>query len=167
LGCHVAGNIGGALDGKAARVTALDPALPLFDIAPDDSRVDPSDAQFVDVVHAAGGYLWENGLAFFTPRGDVDFYPNNGRSQPGCEGESFGRCSHQRAPAFFEETFSSTEGFLGCPCEDWEQFLEGNCNCDDPIIMGQNTPTTLNGTFFFRTGSTAPYALGKSGASSE
>lgn len=39
------------------RISALDPALPLFGERPDSERIDPTDAQFVDVIHTAGGGL--------------------------------------------------------------------------------------------------------------
>lgn len=51
----------------------MDPALPLFGDKDDSQRIDPSDAQFVDVIHTAMGKL-PSGLAFTEPRGHVDFY---------------------------------------------------------------------------------------------
>lgn len=58
----------------------LDPALPLFLDSPTEGRLDSSDAQFVDVIHSAGGYL-----GIYGPVGDIDFYPNGGIPiQPGC-----------------------------------------------------------------------------------
>jgi len=42
-------------------------------------KVDPSDADFVDVIHTAGLTL-----SFVEPQGDADFYPNGGLTQPGC-----------------------------------------------------------------------------------
>ncbi len=49
LGSHVGGHCGTYTSQKIARITALDPALPLFGSAPDSDRIDPSDANFVDV----------------------------------------------------------------------------------------------------------------------
>ncbi|OXA51076.1 Pancreatic lipase-related protein 2 [Folsomia candida] len=60
LGAHLSGVAGyhvKALTGqKVARVTGLDPALPLFGDAnlPLAQRLDPTDADFVDVIHTAG-----------------------------------------------------------------------------------------------------------------
>ena len=51
---------------------------------------------FVDVLHTAGGYLTDHGLAFQVPRGDADFYPNNGEAQPGCDAEVFGECGYKQ-----------------------------------------------------------------------
>ena len=58
----------------------LDPARFAFTDAPPDARLDKSDAMFVDVIHTDIG-KW--GLE--QPVGHVDFYPNGGASQAGCE----------------------------------------------------------------------------------
>ncbi len=60
-------------------MTALDPALPLFGVKEPADRLDPSDADFVSVVHTAGGVIgWDD------PLGHADFYPNGGKKQPNC-----------------------------------------------------------------------------------
>lgn len=82
LGAHVAGNTGSSVkSGKLGRVTGLDPALPGFHLlATTSGRLDPSDADFVDVIHSCGGIL-----GWLQPLGDADFYPNGGVAvQPGC-----------------------------------------------------------------------------------
>jgi hypothetical protein len=80
LGSHVGGHVGSNTNKKIARLTGLDPALPLFGNMPDSERIDPSDAEYVDVIHTAG-----SDLGFHEPRGHVDYYPNNGKAyQPGC-----------------------------------------------------------------------------------
>ena len=61
--------------------SGLDPALPGFQLGkgPND-RLDPTDANFVDVIHTAAGIL---GISITA--GHVDFYPNGGTPfQPGC-----------------------------------------------------------------------------------
>ncbi|XP_077529870.1 pancreatic lipase-related protein 2-like isoform X3 [Haemaphysalis longicornis] len=70
-----------------ARITALDPAGPLFNNT--DVSVSSEDAAFVDVIHTSGGYPnqpWQLGL--FRPVGHVDFYPNGAKNQPGCLGST-------------------------------------------------------------------------------
>lgn len=63
--------------------TALDPAKPIFEIKDDTERLDASDAEFVQVIHTASGFL-----SFLEPVGHADFYPNGGKApQPPCPGE--------------------------------------------------------------------------------
>lgn len=63
------------------RISGLDPAMPLFITAPADDKLDPSDANFVDVIHT-------NALVQgkIERCGHVDFYMNGGIIQPGCWG---------------------------------------------------------------------------------
>lgn len=51
LGAQVAGYAGRKLEGKVGRITGLDPAGPMFEHLPPSVRLDPTDAQFVDVIH--------------------------------------------------------------------------------------------------------------------
>ncbi|KAK1806189.1 hypothetical protein P4O66_000081 [Electrophorus voltai] len=51
LGAHVAGYIGAMLGGRVGRITGLDPAGPMFTGVPPEECLNPSDAQFVDVLH--------------------------------------------------------------------------------------------------------------------
>ena len=55
LGSHVAGYVGETVQakgmGKLGRISALDPAEPLFQSMPEFVRLDPGDADFVDAIH--------------------------------------------------------------------------------------------------------------------
>lgn len=63
-------------------VIGLDPARPFFEIPETPEKLDPTDANFVDVIHTCAGLL-----GFFEATGHADFYPNNGiPPQPGCQG---------------------------------------------------------------------------------
>lgn len=85
LGAHVAGFAGAYVEsGKIARVTGLDPAGPYFNEKPAEMRLDPTDAQFVDVIHTALGTY-----GHVQELGHLDFYPNGGIKQPGCTLKSF------------------------------------------------------------------------------
>lgn len=84
LGCQVAAFIGKhvqVLTGKKlGRITAMDPAAPIFDLFDVPLRLHATDAKFVDIIHTDGGVL-----GFKYPIGTVDFFPNGGTSfQPGC-----------------------------------------------------------------------------------
>lgn len=59
----------------------LDPALPFFTTIDHRSKLDRSDAKFVDVIHTNVGVFGK-----IEPSGHVDFYVNGGQTQPACEG---------------------------------------------------------------------------------
>lgn len=61
----------------------LDPAKPLFAFASSEYKLDSSDADFVDVIHTD-----VVGRGMLASLGHVDFYPNLGTIQPGCDNEN-------------------------------------------------------------------------------
>ncbi|XP_055306664.1 lipase member H-like, partial [Sitodiplosis mosellana] len=78
LGAHIAGITGKRVrSGKIPKIVGLDPAKPLFSLDKPDERLDSNDATHVETIHTSK-------LGFFDPLGIVSFYPNGGRSQPGC-----------------------------------------------------------------------------------
>ncbi|GFG40076.1 hypothetical protein Cfor_01426 [Coptotermes formosanus] len=83
LGAHICSYAGSNLGG-VGRITGLDPAQPCFQADSPDIRLDPSDADFIDVIHTNGRVLEKVGLGLPDPIGHVDFYPNGGAKQPGC-----------------------------------------------------------------------------------
>lgn len=60
-------------------LSGLDPAGPGFKEAPEFARLDPNDAEIVDIIHTSMQVL-----SLSHPVGHVDFYPNGGKAQPGC-----------------------------------------------------------------------------------
>ncbi|XP_037559604.1 phospholipase A1 isoform X1 [Dermacentor silvarum] len=109
-----------------ARITALDPAGPLFNDT--DVCVCPEDATFVDVIHTSGGYEhqpWQLGL--LRPAGHVDFYVNGAKDQPGCFGSAL--CDHIRAPLLFLESLVNKAcRMVSRPCRaGFAAFLRGKC----------------------------------------
>lgn len=59
-------------------IPGLDPAAMWFHGEHEDVRLDTSDAFFVDVIHTSSEYGITSGI------GHVDFFPNGGKKQPGC-----------------------------------------------------------------------------------
>ncbi|XP_060654091.1 phospholipase A1 member A [Drosophila nasuta] len=143
---------------KLPRITGLDPAMPLFITAGANDKLDPSDADFVDVIHTNAmvqGKLERCGHA--------DFYMNGGISQPGCTGwmNSFA-CSHQRATAYYLESIRSPKGFWGWSCSGYISYLLGMCPATNYLLeAGDNTRPSTRGMFLIDTNDTSPYALGK------
>ncbi|XP_030383693.1 pancreatic triacylglycerol lipase-like [Scaptodrosophila lebanonensis] len=161
VGAHVAGQAANYVKRKLQRITGLDPAKPLFSLAGDTQRLDPSDADFVDVIHTDALLL-----GMLRPLGHVDFYPNNGGFQPGCHQSYFfnaSRCNHDRAPRYYAESIYSKMGFWGGECAvDAIEFDLDRCSGDSPqVLMGYHVLLNVRGSYYLRTGSKYPYALGK------
>ena len=67
-------------------VSGLDPASPIFrsQFIEPSRKLDTDDADFVDVIHTDGSPVWTDGFGLLKPLGHVDYFPNGGREQPGC-----------------------------------------------------------------------------------
>ncbi|NXG57208.1 LIPR3 protein, partial [Hemiprocne comata] len=83
LGAHAAGEAGRRFQ-DIRRITGLDPAGPYFEGTPPEVRLDPSDANFVDVIHSNAAHFPAVGLGIYNTSGHLDFYPNGGSVMPGC-----------------------------------------------------------------------------------
>jgi len=62
----------------------LDPAEPHFSNTSPMVRLDPTDASFVTAIHTDCNPFISGGLGITQPVAHIDFYPNGGRNQPGC-----------------------------------------------------------------------------------
>uniref|UniRef100_A0A8C2LI37 Lipase member H n=2 Tax=Cricetulus griseus TaxID=10029 RepID=A0A8C2LI37_CRIGR len=127
LGAHVSGFVGKIFNGKLGRITGLDPAGPKFSGKPSNSRLDYTDAKFVDVIHTDS-----KGLGILEPLGHIDFYPNGGKQQPGCptnlfSGVNYIKCDHQRAVYLFIAAFETNCNFISFPCGSYEDYQKGLC----------------------------------------
>ncbi|XP_062934173.1 lipase member I [Cynocephalus volans] len=131
LGAHISGLIGKIFHGQLGRITGLDPAGPEFSGKPSESRLDYTDAKFVDVIHSDA-----NGLGIQEPLGHIDFYPNGGNKQPGCpksifSGIEFIKCDHQRAVHLFLASLETNCSFITFPCHSYEDYKTSLCaDCD-------------------------------------
>ncbi|CAK9795090.1 Pancreatic triacylglycerol lipase (Fragment) [Anthophora quadrimaculata] len=158
LGAHVAGNTGSSVtSGRLGRVTGLDPASPGFHLlASNKTKLDSTDALFVDIIHSCGGIL-----GFMQPLGSVDFYPNAGVPvQPGCccAAEIKEACSHGRSYVYFTESIGSKSGFVASKCDTWDHYLGGNCKNSMTTLMGEHVDKMAIGSYFLTTRSESPYA---------
>ncbi|XP_044751612.1 inactive pancreatic lipase-related protein 1-like isoform X2 [Coccinella septempunctata] len=160
LGAHVAGMAGSKLtSGKVSRITGLDPALPGYYERGPQVKLDPGDAELVDVVHT-----YMKILGYAQPLGHIDFYANGGRYQPGCPdiydiwkiGESL-HCNHARSYQYFAESILNPKAFRCRRCSSVEEALGENCFEDTDIYMGEPS-TYRNGLYFFRTRNSPPFS---------
>lgn len=62
----------------------LDPAEPHFSNTSTMVRLDPTDATFVTAIHTDCNPFINLGLGITHPVAHIDFFPNGGRNQPGC-----------------------------------------------------------------------------------
>ena len=67
----------------AIMVTGLDPAGPWFHKYSEEARLSPNSAKLVDVIHTDGGAA-KIYYGMLNPVGQIDYYPNEGKAQPGC-----------------------------------------------------------------------------------
>uniref|UniRef100_A0A182N2H5 Lipase domain-containing protein n=1 Tax=Anopheles dirus TaxID=7168 RepID=A0A182N2H5_9DIPT len=116
LGAHAAGNAGRLQNGQLNTIVGLDPAGPLFSLG-DSDIMGQRDAQYTEAIFTNAGLL-----GFDLPLSDANFYPNGGRSQPGCGIDVAGNCAHSRAHELFAESVSSSAGFRATRCAS-----HGNC----------------------------------------
>ncbi|XP_059222111.1 pancreatic lipase-related protein 2 [Stomoxys calcitrans] len=165
IGFSLGGQLGNYIANKLdsfllPRITALDPAMPLFVTSSKQDKLDPSDAEFVDVIHT-------NALVQGKMErcGHADFYINGGIVQPGCNADNpinpFA-CSHHRSIDYYLESIRSTKGFWGWACSSYMAYLLGMCPPTNYLLeAGENTKKTTKGMFFVTTNEKSPYAQGK------
>ncbi|XP_014294183.3 pancreatic triacylglycerol lipase [Halyomorpha halys] len=148
LGAHIAGYAGRSLSHrgiKLGRITGLDPASPLFrESFTSLPALSKEDAAFVDVIHTDGSILLTEGFGLLRALGHVDFFPNGGQDQPGCEYifasvlvshlegtvNSSTICNHARGFQLFMESVTSKQDgcqFRSFPCISREHFRSGAC----------------------------------------
>uniref|UniRef100_A0A182PC85 Lipase domain-containing protein n=1 Tax=Anopheles epiroticus TaxID=199890 RepID=A0A182PC85_9DIPT len=149
LGAHIAGLAGKHFQAerKLAAVIALDPAGPLFGADKPLERVDAQDAMYVEVIHTNKGLLGHRDAL-----GQADFYPNGGRSQPGCLTNT---CSHHQAVEYFRRTLTGSRVplYTGRRCEA----ANVNDGCDGALaVMGGDLndifKTKMSGLFYLTIG---------------
>ncbi|CAG9805163.1 unnamed protein product [Chironomus riparius] len=142
------------------RITGLDPAMPLFVTSDLDSKLDASDADFVDVLHTNALVQGQ-----IERCGHVDFYLNGGVLQPGCSGYGTNpfQCSHHRAPDYFAESIQSVVGFWGWKCQSYFYYLLGMCTpkSESQTQAGEDCRSSSRGLYFINTNAASPFAVGR------
>nr|XP_026650836.1 lipase member H [Zonotrichia albicollis] len=159
LGAHISGFVGQMFDGTLGRITGepssssppaprtgsevvprpwlcaagLDPAGPLYRGTAPSERLDPTDAQFVDVIHSD-----TDGLGYGEALGHIDFYPNGGTDQPGCpltifSGLQYFKCDHQRSVFLFLSSLTQNCNITTYPCNSYRNYRNGKCTSCEPF----------------------------------
>lgn len=156
------------------RLYALDPAAPAFETnntlskalewaSPwntDFPMISRDDAEYVQVIHTSAGTY-----GIIESRGHVDFFPNSGSNQHGCDLEiTDDVCSHRRAWLYYQESVKVLNTFSAVKCESYEKFKSGACKGHERSFMGFSHNTSARGNFYLITHSN-PYhtSLGENG----
>ncbi|CAL1681435.1 unnamed protein product [Lasius platythorax] len=186
LGAHICGMAAKELKGRRSRwtvrrITGLDPAQPCFRNADASVHLHKNDAPFVDVIHTNGKLLSSLGLGLPEVIGHVDFYPNGGKTQPGCartESSYFDYlpipttaiqraiCSHGRSYVYLTESLTSAAA-RNCSfwAHNWDltyrhlsRIIAEPCDTNVCTEMGIRAELyDQRGTFFVATSSTPPF----------
>uniref|UniRef100_UPI0037E704C8 endothelial lipase isoform X3 n=1 Tax=Semicossyphus pulcher TaxID=241346 RepID=UPI0037E704C8 len=138
LGAHVAGYAGTFVRGTIGRITGLDPAGPMFEGVPEQKRLSPDDADFVDVLHTYTREALGVSIGIQQPIGDIDIYPNGGDVQPGCAlGDVLAvagnfmevmKCEHERAVHLFVDSLMNKDHMsFAFQCTGPDRFKKGIC----------------------------------------
>lgn len=143
-------------NGTIGAIFALDPAGPGFESNKTATRLQPDDAEYVECIHTNGETL---GLkeAFC----QVDFFPNFGMKQPGCNIFTRDLCSHSRAWKLFAESLISK--FTANECESMKDIHDKfPCNGAEITMGSDNVEAKRNasGIFYLSTNSEAPFSRG-------
>ncbi|XP_063706485.1 pancreatic triacylglycerol lipase [Culicoides brevitarsis] len=159
MGAHISGFAGKHLGGKVGRIFGLDPAGPMFTkltVRPESERLDPSDAEFVQVIHTDRTFIGTQ-----IASGHQDFHPNDGMSpQPGCllpvaqNAIHFNQflCSHFKVVEYFRDALNPKTAYIGRTCNfGYMGYSIGLCNNTTSARFGIYTNETVRGTFYFRT----------------
>ncbi|KAK4306042.1 hypothetical protein Pmani_022100 [Petrolisthes manimaculis] len=167
LGAHLSGQAGVHLQNTYGltlpRITGLDPAEPYFNYTHPITRLDHTDAIFVDVIHTDDAPIlgFPLSLGMTEPIGHLDFYPNGG-SQPGCSSEL--NCHHKRAITYFTESIRQSCPLLAIACPSYESFIQGECwgckgehPCTQMGLPALPLPVTHNTKLYLHTHDRSPY----------
>ncbi|XP_035679875.1 pancreatic lipase-related protein 2-like [Branchiostoma floridae] len=168
FGAQIAGLAGAQLPGLG-RITGLDPAAMYFAESPPEARLDPTDAEFVDIIHTDAEMLGGMGPSGMSPVGHVDFYPNGGTNQPGCEsflGDLLTFCDHRKSIYYFYGSLDSQNPPLrSYRCDSHERFLAGTCmscranRCRSIGIDATRVPRKKHVKMYLHTTAEEPYRV--------
>jgi len=149
------------------RITGLDPAGPGFATCNDHLNVDKDSAACVDIIHTDGN-LQSQYVPFLRSGtlkqwGHVDFYPNGGHDQPGCDPASDIFCSHKKAFEIFIATINRPDSCSASGTCSNSMDLPGSCGNSAAQKVGYysschaKSTGKIEGAFYLTTTVTDPY----------
>ncbi|XP_053953126.1 phospholipase A1-like [Anastrepha ludens] len=157
LGAHVAGYTGKLVEnGKLHAIIGMDPALPLFSYKKAKKRLSSTDANYVETIQTNAGML-----GFLEPIGKTSFYPNGGKSQPGCGWDLTGICDHERSTTYYAESVSRND-YPSVKCSDYTSAVKNSCGSTySSVNMGSETNAYVaSGEYYVPVLSSSPHGYG-------
>ncbi|KAL3288195.1 hypothetical protein HHI36_002645 [Cryptolaemus montrouzieri] len=146
---------------RLSRIIAFDPAGILFSERSDSRRLNRNDAKVVHVIHSDGG-----NLGFPEQCGTIDFFPNGGSKQPGCQHIDLKNplklfielvwCDHFRSFDYFLEAVNDRKLLVAKQCPN-EEALESRSCYGTEVSLG-DLETTREGIYFLETNSKPPFS---------
>lgn len=101
-------------------------------------RISAGDAQLVEIFHSNGGQL-----GMFRRIGDIDYYLNNGKTQPECKIITDANCSHYRSVITFSRLLSGQNNYVIVPCNNVAELAAG-CSLDPiEILLEEISPSGI------------------------
>ncbi|XP_017470528.1 PREDICTED: phospholipase A1-like [Rhagoletis zephyria] len=158
LGAHISGFAGkNVQNGRIQQITGLDPALPLFSYDKPAERLNEDDADYVESIQTCGGLL-----GFLKPIGKAAFYPNGGKSQPGCGLDVSGSCAHGRSWLYYAEAVSNND-FPSVKCENYKNAIKNSCGSTYSSIRmaAPNNIASAFDHFYVPVNKKIPYGIGQ------
>ena len=156
LGAHVAGYTGkNVKTGQVHTIIGLDPALPLFSYDKPKKRLYVTDAFYVETIQTNGGEL-----GFLKPVGKGSFYPNGGKSQPGCPLDIAGICAHARSCTYYAEAVAQ-DNFATVKCGNYKDAVAKDCGATySSVRMGADKNSYMvAGDFYVPVNKKAPFGV--------
>lgn len=160
MGAQLASFIGKHIKFTIPRITALDPAMPLF-YDGNTEHITSKSARQVVVIHTDGG-----NLGALADTGSIDFYANGGiRPQPGCgaKGAFLYLCHHQRSVYLYAESLSNEQAFPALQCQTNNDFIQDKCKGNKVAYFGYAKIPQISGRFYFTTNGQSPFGKGNNG----
>lgn len=148
LGAHLCGYVGYTLQDDynitLGRISGLDPAEPHFGKTKRPVRLDRTAAKYVDIIHTDASLFIKGSLGILESIGHVDYFPNGGSNQPGCEKsmmqfikdekgsflkgmKNYLSCNHLRAHQIFLDSIRPKCTYLSIACNSIQDFTAGKC----------------------------------------
>ena len=134
------------------RIYALDPGRYGFETSKPwgggFEGISRDDAAYVQVIHTNAG-----DVGISASVGHVDFYPNGGKVQNGCDKDFDpipGNCNTRRAWYYYQESVRNPRAFTASKCDTFDQFKSNKCS-SETTNMGFGANLAARGDFYLRT----------------